>query len=73
MGPEFDVMAITSHQPTNEVTRDAKAASQRTRAKNALKKVMDGQTKNKTVQVFGHAHTDGTIATANILQMLREV
>lgn len=41
---EFEIMAITGHQTSKEVTRYTKAASQRVRAEAALKKMTDGQT-----------------------------
>jgi integrase len=36
---EFEIMAITGHQTSKEVTRYTKAASQRTRAEAAFKKM----------------------------------
>ena len=41
---EFEIMAITGHQTSKEVTRYTKAASQRVLAEAALKKMMQGQT-----------------------------
>lgn len=40
---EFEIMAITGHQTSKEVTRYTKAASQRVRAEAAFKKMADGQ------------------------------
>lgn len=39
---EFEIMAITGHQTSKEVTRYTKAASQRVRAEAAFKKMTDG-------------------------------
>lgn len=41
---EFEIMAITGHQTSKEVTRYTKAASQRVLAEAALTKMTDGQT-----------------------------
>jgi len=40
---EFEIMAITGHQTSKEVTRYTKAASQKTRAEAAFRKMTDGR------------------------------
>ena len=40
---EFEIMAITGHRTSKEVTRYTRAARQKTRAESALKRLTDGQ------------------------------
>ncbi|MCD1633250.1 tyrosine-type recombinase/integrase, partial [Martelella mediterranea] len=49
---EFEIMAITGHTTSKEVTRYARAASQKTRAESALKRISGEHSKDKSVPLF---------------------
>ena len=51
---EFEIMAITGHQTSKEVTRHTKAASHRTSAEAAFKKMGVEQKWDKSVPLFFH-------------------
>ncbi|MGQ3486877.1 tyrosine-type recombinase/integrase [Roseovarius pacificus] len=57
---EFEIMAITGHQTSKEVTRYTKGASQRTRAERALGKMMQEQNGGKSVPLFASQESGGT-------------
>lgn len=46
---EQEIMAITGHRTSKEVTRYTRAASQKTRAQSALRRMSEGQNENKSV------------------------
>ena len=58
----FKIMAITGHQTSTEVTRYAKAASQRVRAASALELMQ-----NESVPLLDTKGESGTNSPANIL------
>ncbi|MEO1678012.1 MAG: tyrosine-type recombinase/integrase [Pseudomonadota bacterium] len=64
---EFEIMAITGHQTSKEVTRYTKGASQRTRAEGALRKMTEGQNGDKSVPLLGGVAEGGTISPSNHL------
>jgi len=60
---EFEIMAITGHQTSKEVTRYTKGASQRTRAESALQKMTGEQKEDKSVPLLSAVSGSGTIST----------
>ena len=49
---EFEIMAITGHTTSKEETRYTRAASQKTRAESALKRISGEHSKDKNVPLF---------------------
>lgn len=68
---EFEIMAITGHTTSKEVTRYTRSASQKTRAESALRRMSDGQIENKSVPLSKAVATSGTKATSKPL-IIRE-
>ncbi len=58
---EFEIMAITGHQTSKEVTRYTKGASQKLRAASALRKLTNSVPSGKSVPLFAPRMTGGTI------------
>ena len=65
---EQEIMAITGHRTSKEVTRYTRAASQKTRAESALRRMSDGQNKNKSVPLSTPVAEGGTISDAKQLK-----
>lgn len=65
---EQEIMAITGHRTSKEVTRYTRAASQKTRAESALRRMSEGQTENKSVPLSAPVVKGGTISVANALK-----
>lgn len=57
---EFEIMAITGHTTSKEVTRYTRAASQKTRAESALRRMTKEQTPDKNVPLSEVVATGGT-------------
>ncbi len=57
---EFEIMSITGHMTSKEVTRYTRAASQRTRAEGALARVTKEQTADKSVPLLDANAQSGT-------------
>ncbi|MGV6850201.1 MAG: tyrosine-type recombinase/integrase [Marinibacterium sp.] len=57
---EQEIMAITGHRTSKEVTRYTRAASQKARAESALRKMSDGQNGIKSVPLSDSDLTGGT-------------
>ncbi|MEP3441215.1 MAG: tyrosine-type recombinase/integrase [Sulfitobacter sp.] len=65
---EQEIMAITGHRTSKEVTRYTRAASQKTRAESALRRMSDSQNGNKSVPLSGPMVEGGTISDAKQLK-----
>ena len=65
---EQEIMAITGHRTSKEVMRYTRAASQKTRAESALRRMSDGQNGNKSVPLLGPVVGGGTISDPNKLK-----
>lgn len=65
---EQEIMAITGHRTSKEVTRYTRAASQKTRAESALRRMSEGQNKNKSVPLFDSEPNGGAISTPKPLK-----
>ena len=65
---EQEIMAITGHRTSKEVTRYTRAASQKTRAESALRRMSGGQTENKSVPLSAPVVKGGTISVSNDLK-----
>lgn len=65
---EQEIMAITGHRTSKEVTRYTRAASQKTRAESALRRLSNGQTENKSVPLSDSMLEGGTNATTTPLK-----
>ena len=59
---EFEIMAITGHQTSKEVTRYTKGASQKIRAASAFRKLTTQASGAKSVPLFTARQTGGTIS-----------
>ncbi|MGJ8594364.1 tyrosine-type recombinase/integrase [Sulfitobacter sp.] len=70
---EQEIMAITGHRTSKEVTRYTRAASQKTRAESALRRMSDGQNMNKSVPLLDPVVEGGTISNPNKLKGNREI
>lgn len=57
---EQEIMAITGHRTSKEVTRYTRAASQKTRAESALRRLSPEQTLDKSVPLLGGVKSGGT-------------
>ena len=57
---EQEIMSITGHRTSKEVTRYTRAASQKTRAESALRRMSVDQTENKSVPLSSVVRTGGT-------------
>lgn len=57
---EQEIMAITGHRTSKEVTRYTRAASQKTRAESALRRITEEQNTDKSVPLLGSVATGGT-------------
>lgn len=57
---EQEIMAITGHRTSKEVTRYTRAASQKTRAESALRRLSAEQTPDKSVPLLGGVVSGGT-------------
>lgn len=57
---EHEIMAITGHRTSKEVTRYTRAASQKTRAESALRRITEEQTGDKSVPLLESVATGGT-------------
>ncbi|MDJ0630784.1 MAG: tyrosine-type recombinase/integrase [Rhodobacter sp.] len=57
---EFEIMAITGHTTSKEVTRYTRAASQKTRAESALRRLTGEQTPDKSVPLSAAVVPGGT-------------
>ncbi|SEO08184.1 Phage integrase family protein [Palleronia pelagia] len=62
---EFEIMAITGHQTSKEVTRYTKGASQKLRAASAFRKLTGPTSATKSVPLFTAQPTGGTISGPN--------
>jgi integrase len=69
---EFEIMAITGHQTSKEVTRYTKGASQRTRAESAFRKMAGDQNGDKSVPLFKGVPHGGTIVPSNHMKTIEE-
>jgi hypothetical protein len=58
---EFEIMSITGHQTSKEVTRDTKGASQKLRAARALQKLTTTAPSQKSVPHLWTRMTGGTV------------
>jgi integrase len=58
---EFEIMSITGHQTSKEVTRYTKGASQKLRAASALQKLTKAGASQKSVPLLAARTTSGTI------------
>ncbi|MGJ5618496.1 tyrosine-type recombinase/integrase [Sulfitobacter sp. MF3-043] len=65
---EQEIMAITGHRTSKEVTRYTRAASQKTRAESALRRMSDDQNGNKSVPLSESMLPGGTISTPSTLK-----
>ena len=65
---EFEIMAITGHTTSKEVTRYTRAASQKTRAESALRRMSSEQTQDKSVPLSEVITPSGTKPATNSLQ-----
>lgn len=65
---EQEIMAITGHRTSKEVTRYTRAASQKTRAESALRRMSDDQNKNKSVPLSASTPLGGTFSAAKPLK-----
>lgn len=65
---EQEIMAITGHRTSKEVTRYTRAASQKTRAESALRRMSDGQNRNKSVPLSASTPLGGTFSAAKPLK-----
>ena len=61
---EQEIMAITGHRTSKEVTRYTRAASQKTRAESALRRMSVDQSENKSVPLSDPMSQGGTISAA---------
>jgi integrase len=61
---EQEIMAITGHRTSKEVTRYTRAASQKTRAESALRRMSVDQSENKSVPLSDPMSQGGTISEA---------
>ncbi len=59
---EQEIMSITGHRTSKEVTRYTRAASQKTRAESALRRLSAEQTPDKSVPLLGGVVSSGTKA-----------
>ncbi|WP_291733737.1 site-specific integrase [Leisingera sp. F5] len=57
---EHEIMAITGHKTSKEVTRYTRAASQKARAESALRRMSEEQTADKSVPLLGALASSGT-------------
>ena len=62
---EFEIMAITGHTTSKEVTRYTRAASQKTRAESALKRLSAEHNEDKSVPLSKVVATSGTNPSSN--------
>jgi len=69
---EFEIMAITGHQTSKEVTRYTKGASQKLRAASAFKKLTQPRRDAKSVPLFSVHSSGGTIQPRKILKLIRK-
>ena len=69
---EFEIMAITGHRTSKEVTRYTRAANQKTRAEAALKRMTGEQTYDKSVPLFGVVAAGGTKSPLNPLKYMEK-
>jgi len=67
---EFEIMAITGHQTSKEVTRYTKEASQKLRAASALARLTQPRETAKSVPPFATRPGGGTILPRNRLKNL---
>ena len=65
---EQEIMAITGHRTSKEVTRYTRAASQKTRAESALRRLSNGQIGNKSVPLSETMLDGGTKPTTKPLK-----
>lgn len=65
---EFEIMAITGHKTSKEVTRYTRAANQRTRAERALRRITEEQNRDKSVPLSDSGTASGTKQTLNRLK-----
>ncbi|GGE18778.1 integrase [Primorskyibacter flagellatus] len=65
---EFEIMAITGHTTSKEVTRYTRAASQKTRAESALRRLTGEQTPDKSVPLSEAVAAGGTKSTPKQLK-----
>jgi len=65
---EFEIMAITGHTTSKEVTRYTRAASQKARAESALRRMTTEHTGDKTVPLSKVVASDGTKLPPNQLK-----
>lgn len=65
---EQEIMAITGHRTSKEVTRYTRAASQKTRAESALRRLSNGQIGNKSVSLSETVLDGGTKPTTKPLK-----
>jgi integrase len=65
---EFEIMAVTGHTTSKEVTRYTKAANQKTRADSAMKKVTAELNKARSVPLSEHTANGGTETPLNRLK-----
>ncbi|OAN70143.1 hypothetical protein A8B78_20950, partial [Jannaschia sp. EhC01] len=68
---EFEIMAITGHQTSKEVTRYTKGASQKLRAASALKKLTKPTQNEKSVPLFASSYSGGTLLRRKALKSHR--
>ncbi|WP_235953389.1 hypothetical protein [Salipiger sp. PrR002] len=65
---EFEIMAITGHTTSKEVTRYTRAASQKTRAESALRRLSEEQTSDKSVPLSAVVGDGGTKSNSKPLK-----
>ncbi len=65
---EHEIMSITGHRTSKEVTRYTRAARQRTGADSALARMSAGQIVDKSVPLSGDVADGGTISTPTALK-----
>ncbi|NOQ41848.1 MAG: tyrosine-type recombinase/integrase, partial [Desulfuromusa sp.] len=66
---EFEIMAITGHRTSKEVTRYTRAASQRTRAESAFRRITEEQNRDKSVPLPDSSTASGTKQTLKRLEL----
>ncbi len=64
---EFEIMSITGHQTSKEVTRYTKGASQKLRAASALQKLTKSAASQKSVPLLEAKTTGGTILPTKLM------
>ncbi len=62
---EHEIMSITGHRTSKEVTRYTRAARQKTGAESALRRMSSEQKEDKSVPLSGAVVSGGTISTPN--------